>query len=79
MIMRITQNGTSVVTQVSIYGVLSSVGQGAWAGPSLNVTYVNNLYSQGTWSATVSPDGRRLDVIDYGKGYPQQIVFYRYP
>lgn len=77
--MRITQYGTSVLTQVSVYGVLLSVGQGALAGRNLNISYVNNLAMQGTLNATVSPDGRRLDVIDYGKGYPQQIVFYRYP
>lgn len=79
MEMRITQYGTSVLTQVSVYGVLLSVGQGALAGRNLNISYVNNLAMQGTLNATVSPDGRRLDVIDYGKGYPQQIVFYRYP
>jgi len=79
LMMTITQFGANIQTQVTMNGVIASAGQGVLTGRSLTVTYVNGLLMQGKFEATLSPDRKRLDVTDYGKGFPQQVVFYRVP
>jgi hypothetical protein len=73
----ITQNGTSVVMQVFSYGVLASAGYGMIRGHYLQIGYTNNLGMPGRMEATISPDNERMDVTDYGRGYPQSAVWYR--
>jgi hypothetical protein len=73
----ITQNGTSVVMQVFTWGLLASAGYGMVRGHNLQVSYTNNLGMPGRMEATISPDAERMDVTDYGRGYPQSAVWYR--
>jgi hypothetical protein len=76
--LNITQNGSVIATQMADgYGNLLSVGQGTLNGRNLSVEYINNLYARGTFTATVSPDGRQMDVTDLGKGVPQYFTFRR--
>ena len=60
----ITQYGNNVITQTFVYGAITAVGQGVLNGNTLDVSYVNNLYIQGKFQSTVSPDGRRMDLTD---------------
>jgi hypothetical protein len=76
--LNITQNGSSIVTQMAdAFGNLLSVGQGTVNGRNLSVQYLNNFYVPGTLTATVSADGRQMDVTDYGKGSAQHFFFSR--
>jgi hypothetical protein len=73
----ITQNGASVVMQVFAYGALASAGYGMIRGHYLQISYTNNLGMPGRMEATISPDADRMDVTDYGRGYPQSVVWFR--
>jgi hypothetical protein len=78
VMLNITQNGASIVTQMAdAYGNLLSAGQGTVNGRNLSVQYLNSFYVPGTLTATVSPDGRQMDVTDNGKGFPQYFTFRR--
>ncbi len=71
------QFGTGVSMQVYVNGVISAVGQGALSANTLQVDYVNNAYVPGRMTGTVSADGSRIDLVDYGRGYPQSMVLTR--
>ena len=75
--MGITQSGDQAVVQVYAYGILTSAGAGALNGTTLNVAYMNNTYMSGRMDLTISDDGARLNVTDYGTGFPQSFVMYR--
>lgn len=75
--MAITQSGNQAIVQVYVAGILSSAGSGTLNGSSLNVTYMNLNYVSGRMELTISEDGERLNVTDYGKGFPQSFVMYR--
>jgi len=77
-IVNVQQNGSSIVTRsVDGYGNLGSAGNGMVNGRNLNVQYTNRNFVPGTFSATISPDGREMDMTDYGTGVPQYFVFHR--
>jgi ABC-type anion transport system duplicated permease subunit len=73
----ITQNGPSVVMQVSSFGILASAGYGMIRGHNLQISYTNNLGIPGRMEATISPDAERMDVTDYGRGYAEPVIWYR--
>ncbi len=75
--LQFTQVGNNVTMQVFVYGVLTAVGKGAVSGNSLQVNYVNNVGVPGRMTGVVAPDGSRIEATDYGRGYPQTIVFAR--
>jgi hypothetical protein len=74
----IKQNGSVIVMQmVDGYGNTLSYGNGTVNGHNLAVRYTNNRLVPGTLTATISPDGREMDITDYGGPTPNYLVFTR--
>ena len=74
----IKQNGSVIVVQmVDGYGNILSYGNGTVNGRNLAVRYTNNRLVPGTLTATISPDGREMDITDYGGPTPNYLVFTR--
>lgn len=71
------QFGNQFTMQVYVFGVLSAAGQGTISGNAVQVDYMNNSMMYGRMTGTISPDGSRMDMTDYGRGYPEQVVLVR--
>ena len=75
--MLFTQVGNQLAMQVHQLGVVSAVGQGALMGNAMQMDYLNVAMMPGRMTGTVSADGSRIDMIDYGRGFPDPVTLTR--